>query len=452
MNSKSINRKIFDSIMIISFLTLFVRLVSIAKEVYIVNIYGIGELLDIFITALIIPIFVISVFAGPIYGSLIPKLTEIRKREGRLQASALFANIFTIFTLIVLILSVIIGVLNSHILELISPNFIGSKFAETVSSSFKLIPLIIIGSLSILGGAVLNSEKLFFLPSIAPISTPLLLLLLLFVFSSLDKDLDVELLIIGMVGGYAIELLIILIGLNKLGYVCLPDFSKNYNNTKAIIKQYMPLLYAALLMSGTLFADQIMASWLSSGSVSALNYGIKIPAFFIGLASVGIGYSIIPHMSDQLYDKKYIEIRKTLLLYSVSIITISIPIVIVILFYSDLLVISLFERGAFTRDDSLLVSEVMRYSLLQSPFYILVVLYSKFISAINRNSVFIFLSIFILLLNVIVNLILMNIMGVAGIALSTSIVYMVGSFILFLIAIKEVNLLINVILRKNQTI
>ena len=91
---------------------------------------------------------------------------------------------------------------------------------------------------------------------------------------------------------------------------------------------------------------------------------------------------------------------------------------------SEPLVRLLFERGAFTGEDTRIVAFVQIFSLLQIPFYLLGIIYVRAISALQRNTLLMWGSAISLILNVVMNLILMRYIGVAGIALSTAIVYL----------------------------
>jgi putative peptidoglycan lipid II flippase len=105
------------------------------------------------------------------------------------------------------------------------------------------------------------------------------------------------------------------------------------------------------------------------------------------------------------------------------------------------LITLLFQRGAFTNADTELVSRIQICYLIQVPFYILSLLFVKFLSAAKRNDVLMYGAVISLILDVILNLLLMREWGVAGIAISTSCVYAVSCFYVILssyrIMVKE---------------
>ena len=77
------------------------------------------------------------------------------------------------------------------------------------------------------------------------------------------------------------------------------------------------------------------------------------------------------------------------------------------------------------------------------PFYIFGILLARFVSVMCGNSFLLYVAILNLILNVVMNILLMKIMGVAGIALSTAIVYSVSTTVLCWIVVSTIN-------RKNE--
>jgi len=99
--------------------------------------------------------------------------------------------------------------------------------------------------------------------------------------------------------------------------------------------------------------------------------------------------------------------------------------------FSHPLIRILFQRGAFTAADTGVVSRVQAFLSLQIPFYFLTILGVRLISALKRNWVLMVVSGVNMVLNIVFNLILMRYMGVAGIALSTSFVYLVACTLVY---------------------
>jgi putative peptidoglycan lipid II flippase len=94
-----------------------------------------------------------------------------------------------------------------------------------------------------------------------------------------------------------------------------------------------------------------------------------------------------------------------------------------------------FQRGAFQAEDTLLVARIQQMYLLQVPFFVLGILGVRMLVALSKNHLLTIMAVVNLIVNVVGNLVFMRWFGVSGIALSTSVVYMVSmSMILILVA------------------
>ena len=94
--------------------------------------------------------------------------------------------------------------------------------------------------------------------------------------------------------------------------------------------------------------------------------------------------------------------------------------IVVLAIFSEPLVRLVFERGAFTPETTAAVSEVQRWLLPQIPFYVLVMVGYRLLSALDGNALVLRIGALNLLMNVGGNLVFMHWFGVKGIAMSTS--------------------------------
>jgi len=433
----TVNRSIFGAAVAVGLLTLLVRVVSVVKEIIVARAFGVGDSLDAFLMAFVAPSFIIGVFAGSFYSAFIPVLVGVREKSGHFAAKQLFSSVAFMAMVILSVTTGALSLSDEWLIMRFASGFDPSKLAKTISLCNQMLPLILISGMSLFGGAVLNAQKKFALIAAAPVVTPIALILLLGFFQEIG--VTPQLLVTGTLIGAFIELCIVLWGLHKTGYLCLPIWRGFDANSRKVASQYMPMIGGAFLMSGTVVVDQVMAAWLAPGSVSALSYATKVPALITGLGATTIGTVVLPYLSQQIAEQNYSALKRTLVTYSKLIIVISVSLTLLGLYVSEKLVEILFERGAFVRADTVLVGEIMRYSLLQVPFYILGTLFARFVSVMSGNSFLLYVAILNLFLNVVMNVALMQMMGVAGIALSTAIVYCVSTALLGWIVVSTIN-------------
>jgi putative peptidoglycan lipid II flippase len=97
----------------------------------------------------------------------------------------------------------------------------------------------------------------------------------------------------------------------------------------------------------------------------------------------------------------------------------------------------LFQRGRFTADDVQIVSSVQAMYLLQVPFYTLGILLVRMISSLQANRVLLWNTVVGLTVNIVLDYVLMRVMGVAGIALSRSVVYIASCSVLAVVLYRK---------------
>ena len=179
-------------------------------------------------------------------------------------------------------------------------------------------------------------------------------------------------------------------------------------------------------MGGTTLVDQAMATPLGQGSVSALNYGIKLSSLILQTGALAVGTAVLPYFSRMIAHEDWRAVRSTLRTYLGLAILASTAMSLFLILFSTPLVRLLFERGAFTAEDTALVSQIQALYALQIPFYIGGIIMVRLISAMKANYLLTIGAVVSLVLNIVLNLLFIEWFGVAGIALSTSGVYLVA--------------------------
>ena len=143
-------------------------------------------------------------------------------------------------------------------------------------------------------------------------------------------------------------------------------------------------------------------------------------------ARAGLWIAVLTYFSKMAAEDDWKGIKQTLDTYTRLIFAVGIPVVLLLILLSKSIVGLLFERGAFTSQDTALVSNIQIYYFLQIPFYVLAMLMMRLISSLKANRWLLLVSSIGFILNIVLNYTFMHWLGVAGIALSTSIVYVIS--------------------------
>lgn len=111
----------------------------------------------------------------------------------------------------------------------------------------------------------------------------------------------------------------------------------------------------------------------------------------------------------------------------------SIPISVALFVWSEPLVSFIFEGESIGNSDVINVARVLKYAMIQIPFFACNVLLLKYASATKHVMAILLVAVLGLLINIAASLLFMQYMGVAGIALGASVSMMLATIFLFMI-------------------
>ncbi len=429
---KSTNHRIFSAIITVGGFTFAVKLATVVKELLVARQFGTGDDLDAFLIAFLLPSYAINVVVGSLNSALIPTYIQVREYEGRDAAQQLLSNIMFWSIALLTVISAIMVLTSSITLPILGSGFGVEKLTLTRSLFFILMPVLIISGLSSTWTAVLNAGERFALAAFAPVMPPIVMVAVLLLAG---KFWGIHALASGMVGGFILQGVLLAWGLKKQRISLVPRRHVFDRAAKQVLSRYAPLVAGTFLMGGTDLVNQSMAAALGPGSVAALNYGNKVINLILSIGTMALGSAVLPYFSKMIAAGDWEELIHTLKTYSRLILVVVIPLTFLVIVFSKPIVQVIFERGAFTGSDTLLVSRIQAMYALQIPFYILGVMAVRLIFAAGKNSFLIIIYFICLVANIFLNLLFTKLMGVAGIALSTSCVYLL-SLIQYFIVIR----------------
>ncbi len=419
----SVNRRVLGGAVTVGAFTMLVKVAGMVKELAIASRFGRGDEVDAFAIALLLPVFVINIINGSTSPAFVPVYLKVNAKRGADAAKRLLESTSLVSLVAIVGVVFLLFAATQFGMPLLGSNFEPSKLALTRSLSWILIPLIIISILSALWTAVLTAGERFALAAIAPIALPVAIVGAMLLLS---RTWGIYSLAVGFVLGLLIQAVLLAGGLKRYYLPLRPRWHGMTEDLKQVIRQYAPLAAGSFLVSGAVVVDQAMGAALPAGSVAALTYGNKIITVVAGVGALAVGTAVLPHFSQMAAVENWSGIRRTLRVYTRLIVVVAVPATIVLALASETIIRILFERGAFTANDTPIVGTIQAFYVLQLPFYLLGILFVRLISALQKNH-FLFWGAGINLgLNIVLNFVFMRWIGVAGIALSTAVVYLVS--------------------------
>ena len=194
-----------------------------------------------------------------------------------------------------------------------------------------------------------------------------------------------------------------------------------------------------MVYSSASVIDQAMAAaGLPSGAVSVLSYSDKLVGILLALTAMPAGEVLFPYFADTVARQDWAGLRDQLKRAVYMVGGFSIPATLLLFVLAPQLVSTLFERGAFTAEDTSRVSAVLRIAIFQVPFYILGTLCSRVVVSLQATRFILVMSVFSMLSNACLNAVLMRPLGAPGIALATVIVAIASSVLVTLYVLAQI--------------
>ena len=405
-------------------ITVIVKGFGFYKEVVIAGTFGLSELLDTFYIAALLPGFINQVFLIAFKAVFIPNYVAEIKTTKKIGS---FQSISFLITIATGLFFVLISFLVTDVyLEVFFKGHTATYYDLVKAQFYYLVPCILFWGLSSLLSGLLNVYNEFKYSSIYPVLTSISMLICLIFFKD---ELQEKVLAVGMLIGTIAEFvfLILVSVIKKIIKLSKPDFSGK--NTKMMFKQ-LPARIASGFLNGLIpVTDQYFSAQLVVGSIAALNYGMKIPAFFTTLITMALGSVLLPYFSNLNIDNKENAYKQLYYILKLLFVSLAIIIIPIILFSSNIIEF-LFERNQFTKADTLNVATIQNAFLIAIPFAICGDIIVRFLTSINKNAFLAYISFGSVILNIFFDFILMNIYGILGIAICTLLIEIIRSLFL----------------------
>lgn len=430
------NIKILRATLAVGSMTSLVNIASIFKHLVIAQTFGRSDEIDAFLVAYLVPSLLVNIVGGSFNASFIPTYLQIEQEEGKVSSQKLFSNI-TAWSSIFLLGVVVLTIAAAPIyLKILAIGFKPEKLQLTFRLLVSMSPIIFLSGTLTIWAAVLNTREKFALTALIPVISPLLVTFFLLNIPTIG----IYALPIALVVGALLEMLCLGFILIKQDIRLAPKLCRVDSHLKQIASQYVPMIAGAFLLSSTELIDKSMATILGSGSVAAIDYGSRTVALPLSLATIALSTAVTPYFSKMVTAKEWGALTDTIKWYLKIIFFTSVPMVLLLFFYSHEIIELLFQRGAFTEDDTSIVAQVSAYYVIQMPFYIGGIIIVRLISALRYNQILMYSAVISLALNIFLNYIFMKFLGVSGIALSTSVVYIISFCFVFYSAITKIRL------------
>lgn len=362
--------------------TFISRISGFIRDILFANIFGASSSTDAFFVAFKIPNFFRRLFAeGAFIQSFVPVLNDY-KSNNPLELKKFISYIQGNLSLILFIITFFGIVFSENIINLFAPGFeVGSKRFLLASDMLRItFPYLFFIALTAMSAGIFNTYNKFLLPAITPVLLNLSLIFSALYLTSMFTDSIMALAYGVLIAGIA-QYLIQIPFLYKMNLLVIPKVGFEFSGVNRVIKLMLPAILGTAVVQINLIIDSVVASLLISGSISWLYYSDRLVELPLGVFGIAIATVILPALSAKFSQKNTIAYKDTLTNALNIAVIFSLPAMFGLIILSNHIIISLFQYGSFTMNDTLMSSmSLIAYSIGLPAFILMKVLLTGFFS------------------------------------------------------------------------
>lgn len=423
------HQRIFKAAFRVAVFLILGKAAGAIKEMAVAYRYGVSDAVDAYQFTMTMASWLPVTIVGVLGVVLIPVLVNIR-RAGGAERNLFVRELQGWVLLLGLILAVVTVLAWPWVLQ-----WLGSGLSLQVADmSEELLlafaPVVVFLLIAGISGARLRSHERHvntLLDSVPAIAT------LAWVMLAATSAQDVGPLLWGTLVGYAIQAVWLawLAARADGGFWGAPRLTIQSPHWPALVSAAGVMLVGQVAMSFVGPLDQATAAKLGGNANATLGYATRLLSLLIGIGAVSVGRAALPVLADIQSRGDGARARAMALKWSMLMVVAGALAVGAAWVLAPWGVSVLYERGAFTAEDTQVVAEIFRWGLLQLPFYFGVLILVQLLASQNRYRIMALIAVANFLLKVGMNAVLAPRMGASGIMLATALMYAL-SFVCYL--------------------
>ncbi len=403
--------------------TMLSRLTGFVRDILIAAILGAGPVGDAFFVAFKLPNFFRRLFAeGAFNAAFVPVYSGRLQKDGLRDAQRFAEDTLSVLLAVLFLLVAILQIAMPVVMLGLAPGFRDdpATFDLAVELTRITFPYLMFISLVSLLAGILNSHGRFAEAAATPI---LLNLCLIGALLGLVEFVPTagHALAIGVFVAGVVQFLWLLRALSRAGLGFAVTQTKADTGRATGAQDHGPAALGAGVVQVNLIVDIILASTLPEGSISFLFYADRINQLPIGVVGVAVGTALLPLLSRQAAAGEVDAARHSLNRAVELGLLLSFPAMAACLAMPDVLIGTLFERGAFTAEDTAMTAWALSAYAVGLPAYVMVKVLGPAFFAREDTATPVKIAVVAVAVNIVLNLILMGPMLHAGLALATAI-------------------------------
>lgn len=425
-------KKLIRATVIITIISSIGKILGLLRESTLATYFGMSKDTDAFKIAFSIPDIFVSIICAAIVQAFIPIYSDILKEKNSERTKRFLNSTYTIISLLSLVIAILGIVMCRAFIEIIAPGFDDETINKTVMLSIIIFPGTIFYVLGNLTASYLQIHGRFIASSLIWVSYNICIIIALIIFNKFGIICASIGALVGLIG----MLIIQIPSLKREGFNF--EFSLDFKDEglRKIGIVIIPVIIASAFNQIYNIINRMLASGLDNGSITAMDYSYKVAMIIYGVFIASFITVMYPAMANQ--SNSSIEFKKTISKVLTVGGIVALPLVTLVFILRVPIVQVLFQRGAFTQSDTAITASVLGFTV----FGVAGITYREIINrafySLKETKLPMINGISAIILNIVLNMWLVKVMGVNGLALGTSISSFVSATMLYFYLYKKI--------------
>lgn len=414
------------TIIVFTIISILAKIIAFGRELVLSYFFGAGEISDVFLLSMTLPVTIFGFIAAGVTSGFIPTYQSACTEAGERTALKFTNNVINVLLVFCLALIIVYFVFSKQLLGLFASGFSGSMLELARQfTNFSIWATGLTAVVTLLSGYLQINDRI---KITALVSVPLNFGVIITIITSAVVK-NIYILPTGFLASSIAQVIFLWLVSAKNGFRYTVILDRNDKYLKIFLSRLTMLVLSGSMFQVNVLIDRTLATRVFVGGLSIFEYGNRINDFLMGLTIIPISAAIFPMMTKVKDDAT--ELGKTLTDGIRLSLFVIIPASMVTMLFADVIVRILYYRGAFSSDDVIMTSEVVRfYGAGLLAFSLREMILKCFYAVGNVKSPVVNSSIGVVC-NIILNFILLEIMGLGGLALATSISATISVILLY---------------------
>lgn len=430
----------FGAVRQIGGLTAISRVLGFGRDVVLAMTIGAGPIADAFFVAFKLPnLFRRLTAEGAVTNAFLPAYAKAERDGGPSAAAKLAAEIQLTLLWGLVALTLALELMMPLVISLLAPGFSeeDGRFQQAVDLARITMPYLPMVSMVAFWAALTNANNRFLGGAAAPIILNIMLMLgaLAASLSSAAGAIPVAAAvpIAGIFQMLLMQRMLAAIDKRpKWGFW--PKISKA---GRAMWRQFVAAALGAGGMQLNLLVDTILASLMPVGAISSLYYADRIAQLPLGVIGIALGTALLPRLSKLEAANDQDEIRAVIARGVRLGLFFALPAMVGAILLAEPIIGGLFGHGAFELAMISPTAQVLMAYAVGIPAFVLAKVFQPAFYAANDPKTPLKISLVTVAFNLVASLILMQVLGVAGLALATALASWLSVVIMVIILIRR---------------